>query len=117
MSTPLARIRTAVKSWLYGADAPWYLGSTGIVAAGLHTSTIDYRAEAGSPDANAIVVACLNWVATTFPEAPVQVQRRQPGRGPYAPARWPARRPLPRRARRRGRKSSLGVPFPRSKRR
>src|SRR3982750_1576898 len=69
------RIRARLKSWVLGGDSPWYLGDTGYGTR--YQTTIDYQAEAGPADANAIVVACLNWVATTFPEAPVQVQRRQ----------------------------------------
>lgn len=38
---------------------------------------IDYRAEAGDPATNAIVMACVGWIVSTFPEAPLQVQRRQ----------------------------------------
>lgn len=77
MSSPTFtdRLRARLKSWVLGGDSPWYLGDSGYGAR--YQTTIDYQAEAGPADANAIVVACLNWVATTFPEAPVQVQRRQ----------------------------------------
>jgi hypothetical protein len=55
-------------------NSPWYLGdvrSAGYTA----PSAINYQAEAGPPDSNAIVMACINWVSTTFPEAPIRVQR------------------------------------------
>lgn len=67
------RVRARLKSWVLGGDSPWYLGDSGWGAR--YQGTIDYQAEAGPPDTNAIVVACLNWVATTFPEAPLRVTR------------------------------------------
>ncbi|KKM80758.1 hypothetical protein LCGC14_1336570, partial [marine sediment metagenome] len=33
----------------------------------------DYKAKVGDGRGNSIVVACVNWIARTFPEAPVQV--------------------------------------------
>lgn len=72
-----ARVRAAVKGWITGTEnySPWYLDATGLVAGGLHRSAIDFAAEAGPADANAIVIACLNWVATALMEAPPRVQR------------------------------------------
>ncbi len=35
----------------------------------------DYKGKVGDGRGNSIVVACVNWIARTFPEAPVQVTR------------------------------------------
>lgn len=72
-----ARVRAAVKGWVQGTEgySPWHWDATGLISPSVG-SAIDWRAEAGPPDGNAVVVACLNWVVTTFPEAPPQVQRR-----------------------------------------
>ncbi len=47
----------------------WGLGSLG-------RTQYDYAGQVGDGRGNAIVVACLQWIARTFPEAPVQVLRR-----------------------------------------
>lgn len=44
-----------------------YIGSTG---------RYDYRAQIGDGGGNSIVTASLNWIAGTFPEAPLRLRRR-----------------------------------------
>jgi HK97 family phage portal protein len=60
------------------AQSSWYLGdSAGYMWRGGNGNTaINFAQESGPPDANAIVMACINWVTTTFPEAPLRVHRR-----------------------------------------
>lgn len=39
------------------------------------SSSLDYREEAGNLSLNSAVMACVQWMARTFPEAPIQVRR------------------------------------------
>jgi HK97 family phage portal protein len=43
----------------------------------LPSTHINYQQEAGDVSQNAIVAACLQWVARTFPEAPIRHMRRK----------------------------------------
>lgn len=60
-------LKAATMRWGSGARSWWgaYLGRT----------RIDYATQAGDGRGNSIVVACLNWIGRTLPEAPVQVVR------------------------------------------
>lgn len=60
---------TKVLSLIFPVNRSWW-------TAGLGRTTIDYSRYVGDGRSNAIVSACLLWVARTFPEAPVRVQRR-----------------------------------------
>lgn len=40
------------------------------------SSRIDYATEAGDLTANAIIMACVQWIGRTFPEAPIRVMQR-----------------------------------------
>jgi phage portal protein BeeE len=54
------------------AGSPWNLGD---VYWGPRNTAINFQLEAGAPNANSIVMACLNWIITAYPEAPLQVLR------------------------------------------
>jgi HK97 family phage portal protein len=43
----------------------------------LPSTRINYQQEAGDLTQNAIIMACVNWIMRTFPEAPLQVMARQ----------------------------------------
>jgi HK97 family phage portal protein len=80
MSTVPQRLAAAFKGLFTPAAplSPWYLGDLHGGAGGpwyTAPTAINYQAEAGPPDSNAVVMACINWVSTTFPEAPIRVQR------------------------------------------
>ena len=60
-------LKAATMRWGSGVRSWW--GVT------LGRTRIDYASQAGDGRGNSIVVACLNWIGRTLPEAPVQVVR------------------------------------------
>lgn len=51
----------------------------------LPSTRIDYQVEAGDPVQNGIVMACVLWIARTFPEAPLRHMRRTKTRPEVVP--------------------------------
>ena len=52
----------------------------------LPSTRIDYAREAGDSTQSAVVMACVLWMARTFPEAPIQVKRRMGAQLEVVPA-------------------------------
>jgi HK97 family phage portal protein len=48
-----------------------------VPSSGTYGGQIDYQGEAGPASSNSLVMACVGWIVATFPEAPLQVMRRQ----------------------------------------
>src|SRR5262245_12259439 len=57
--------------WGGGQRSWWWRSSTA-------SDPVDYQAAVGDGRSSAVVMAVVNWLARTFPEAPIRVQRRGP---------------------------------------
>jgi len=64
-------LKALTMRWLGPESLNWDLVSLG-------RTKRDYADKVGEGRGNSIVVACVNWIARTFPEAPVQVLQAQP---------------------------------------
>lgn len=61
-----------------GGDIPFSYGAWGGASPWpflMPSTRLDYKAEAGDLTQNAIIMACVQWIGRTFPEAPLRVMR------------------------------------------
>lgn len=77
--------RAARQLWAEVKALPFYAGSGGSPGGWItrwnrpswrwswHQGAINYAKEVGDPGSNSAVAACVNWIATAFPEAPLRV--------------------------------------------
>lgn len=73
-------IRENVKGFFTDGSSTWYNTTSGwneVSWGTYHNSDVNYETAAGALDANAIVMACVHYIMTTFPEAPMRVMSRE----------------------------------------
>lgn len=73
----LVRVWAAVKAATLGLTLRFARGASwgaGLAATWLNHTRLDIRRRVGEGDRNSIVVACVNWICRTWPEAPIVVR-------------------------------------------